>query len=404
VSYGLWRGIQAQLGGLLATGTTNERWYVAAVNVPIAGQAWAAIERTGSTLTAGATNAIGFQLPIRRARFTQRYQWTDIAFAASPALMGPGARQIQSIATFSPARGVQLSYQLATRWTSTAAGQQWSELQAVWRVGRTTSLHGVSAFPNVVDTQRFRLGVEQKLPHRFRLNVDYGYLPAFQSPSLSTVQRDSPRGMLMLHRSFAVSTPARGTDVHGRVVDQRGEPVKGAAVTLGPYVAIANAEGRYRFPHMPAGAFALELDPNHLPAQFAGGGQSQMLSIPPAGTVDIDLHAVPLHAIHGRVYRDLNHNGQFDTGEGVAGVVMRLQNGSATVTTGDGVYAFYDLPPGTYLVDIDRDRLNATLVAEQAAGSEVHLGDDGRARTGVDFRVADRQKPVIMQKISGDGR
>jgi hypothetical protein len=111
-----------------------------------------------------------------------------------------------------------------------------------------------------------------------------------------------------------------------------------------------------------------------------------------------------LHAIEGRVYQDRNSNGSFDDGEGVEGVVMRLQNGTATMTDSKGMYAFYDLAPGSYAVEIDSDRLQAKLRVEQPGAVRLDLGDDGQSKTGVDFRVSEKQKPLVMQKITGDKR
>jgi hypothetical protein len=77
-----------------------------------------------------------------------------------------------------------------------------------------------------------------------------------------------------------------------------------------------------------------------------------------------------LGSLSGRVYRDLNGNGQFDDGEGVGGLIVTLSgidafgnnlypNGDPTVATNsDGTYSFDNLAEGTYFI----------LVAEQQSG------------------------------------
>ena len=66
---------------------------------------------------------------------------------------------------------------------------------------------------------------------------------------------------------------------------------------------------------MPAGSFDLGLDALRLPAQYSSDGVRQHLDVTGARTT-VDLHAVPLHAIHGHVYIDRNGNGQFDPTRG----------------------------------------------------------------------------------------
>ena len=408
-SYDIWHGITVQLGARLSTGaaaqtgaptaqtgTLGERWYFGGLSVPVGNLATVTVERTRSALNASDTNAFGLRLPIGRVSVMQRYQWTDVAFVTDPVLNAAGHRQLQSIASYSPVRRVQLSYQVATHWTANAEARQTTELQTVFSVSRATSLHAVTGFPDVRNPERFRFGLQQNLAHGFRLAVDYGRLPAFQSAAQDTV--DHARFLVMVRRTFAAKTPTRGSDVRGRVLDERGDPVAGAAVTLGSYVTTSTGDGSYRFPHVPAGERDLALDRAHLPAQYSPDGVRQHLRLSGAGVSDVDLHVVPLHAIHGHVYIDRNGNGQFDFGEGVPNVVVRSGTQSATTTDEEGAYGFYNLPPSHHRIWVDADRLSRDLTIASEGVAEIDLDAEGRSRTGVDFRVVPKQKPIVFQK------
>jgi hypothetical protein len=396
VSYDLWRGITAQAGARLSTGAADDRWYFGGVTVPVAKGAAFTLERTRSGLQAADTSAFGLQLPIGKLRIMQRYQWTDIGFVREPAINATGGRQLQSMASYSPVRRVQLSYQVATQWTASAIAKQWTELQTVFTISRATSLHAVTGFPDIASPERFRFGLQQNLAHGFRLAIDYGRLPAFQTTDPDAA--DHARLLVMVRRTFAAKTPARGTEVRGKVVDPRGEPVPGAPVTLGPYVTTAAADGSYRFSHVPTGTFDLGLDTLRLPARYSSDGVRQHLDLTGARKT-VDLHAVPLHAIHGHVYTDRNGNGQFDADEGIPNVVLRLSKDEfATMTDEGGAYGFYNLPPGSYQVWIDAARVSRDLRIVSSGSIDVQLDEAGQSRTGVDLQVAVKEKPIVMQK------
>jgi len=259
-------------------------------------------------------------------------------------------------------------------------------------------VHAVTGFPDVGNVQRLRFGLQQTLPRRFRLAVDYGSLPAFQSSIHDRPEQS--RFLVMVRRAVGVATPAAGVEITGRVVEPGGAGVAGAVVTLGPYVTTAGADGGYRFAHVPVGDYDLALDAAHLPARYGGDGAKHRLHASSGRNTPIDLLAIPLHAIHGHVYIDRNGNGEYDPGEGISNVVMRLsRDGLTTMTDEDGAYGFYNLVPDHYQVRVDADRLRADLAVASAAVMDVDLDEAGRARTGIDFQVTHRQKPIVIQKI-----
>jgi hypothetical protein len=398
-SYDVWHGVTAQAGARLSTGRDRDRWYFAGVTLPVANLATVSLERTRAMggATDAETSAFGLQLPLGRVRVMQRYQWTDIGFLRETAPTETGHRQLQSMASYSPTRRVQLTYQVATQWFSSVEARRWTELQTAVTLTRSTSLHAVTGLPDVGNIQRFRFGVQHTLPRGFRLALDYGALPAFQTSIADRAER--ARFLIMVRRTIAVSTPASGGDIEGRVLGGDTESVAGAIVRLGSYRTTSRADGGYRFARVPAGDYELALDTAHLPAQFTSDGAVQHVHASPGLRQTVDLHVVPLHAILGHVYLDRNDNGVFDAGEGIPNIVVRLSgDGAATLTGEDGAYGFYNLVPDRYRVRVDAERLRSDLTVISPGEIAVDLDQGGNARTGVDVQVAARSKPILIQK------
>jgi hypothetical protein len=203
----------------------------------------------------------------------------------------------------------------------------------------------------------------------------------------------------MVRRTWDMNTPARGGEVRGQVLDYIGRPVAGARVRLGAYATDADANGAFVFARIPRGDLELSLDPALLPADYAWDARTVPLSVKPSSRVTADLVVAPLNTIHGRVYVDLNGDGDFDAGEGVPGAVVRLGD-LATATDKTGGYDFYNLPLGEHVIRIDAGSLPARFVIGDVSSLAVALGDQGPV-TGADFRVrANAQaKPVIWREI-----
>jgi SdrD B-like protein len=248
--------------------------------------------------------------------------------------------------------------------------------------------------PHLADDKRLRVQLTQGLSRRYVLQLEYGRPATYQSLWLESSR---PRIKIMLQHVMNVSTPKRGGEVRGRVVDELARPVAAARVKLGPYTTDSLADGTYLFRDLPRGEYDLALDESHLPADYAWDGRQQRLAVLPSSRLQLDLVVTPLNAIHGRVFADRNANGRFDEGEAVSGVVLRVQD-RATMTDRDGAYSFYNLWPGAYVIRLDAARLAAGLEAAWATELAVTLVD-GRPVTGADFLVAGKAKAIIWKEI-----
>ena len=255
----------------------------------------------------------------------------------------------------------------------------------------------VTAVPDFADPERLRARFVQQLPRAFTVEAEFGRLSAFQSlPN----ELDRSRGRVMVSRTFAVATPARGGRIEGASSTMPDVPSPARACCLGPYAGVSNADGGFAFLHLPRGDYELSLDTAFLPAAFAWDGRRQTVDVTPTSRTTANLLVAPLNAVHGRVYVDKNSNHRFDAGEGVGGVVVRLDDG-VVATSAEGDYSFYNVWPGAHVVHLDTARLPANL--QPAAGVErrITLGDDGPV-TGVDFSMHMIGKPIQWRGI-GEG-
>jgi len=78
--------------------------------------------------------------------------------------------------------------------------------------------------------------------------------------------------------------------------------------------------------------------------------------------------------IHGRVFGDLNGNGQEDPGEtGLAGMTVRLDAKASVVTDSRGDFDFGSLEPGDFDVELSSNDLGVTLRASKATLQHISL-------------------------------
>ena len=111
------------------------------------------------------------------------------------------------------------------------------------------------------------------------------------------------------------------------------------------------------------------------------------------GTIDAGYYN-PLAALGNYVWKDLNRNGQQDSGEpGIADVTVTLLNSSGTAigtteTDSTGFYFFDELQPGTYAVKFPTSLADGCILttADQAGGDDA-LDSDANTTTGTTINV-----------------
>ena len=389
-------GLSAAIRVSDAAGDAGQ-WQLASIRLPLMARSSMTLERSWWTGAAGvgSTNAVIVQLPMGPLSFIQRVQWGHTDYPQRAVPFGFDRRQMQSTASYRMPPWGTVGYQQSTQWFEDGRTQQFDELSFGVKMGRRTSAHLVTAFPDLYEPERFRLRMAHKVTDTLSLEGQYGRLSAFQGGTTS--QSESSRVMMTVRKDWQLSSPSRGGEVHGRALDQAGAAVSGALVRLGPYSTITDDTGAYGFTRVPNGPFELLLDRDKLPAAYGLDEAPRPLVLTRGSRTVVDLHAIPLNAIRGRVYQDRNGNARFDEGEGVVGAVIAI-GATVTATTEHGAYAFYNQPPGRHAIRLDAARLAKGLSPLSPATRNADLLAD-RPLLDVDFVVEFKDRPILMREL-----
>ena len=396
----VWRAVGAYGALRVLRREPVERSALAGLSVSLPRQASVALEQTitSRALSSSTARALAVRVPAGRVQLMQRFTWTGAADRAVMPLPLPDFTQAQSVLSYTVSSRLRVNYQSVSQWLVGQDARQWNEVEGVAVLSRHSSLRVAGALPGGTRTgNQLRIGYRHDLTNRLALSVDVGSLPPFQSTT--AVEINEPRVMTMLRRSWSIATPAAGGDVAGAVLDETGRGVAGVTVSLGPWLVETDAQGRYRFPHVPSGGWELGVVGDRLPAGFAAAPSSRRIVVRDNRDVAADLDINRLGVIRGLVYVDRNGNNAFDSGEGVEHVVVRLgSETTATMSGPAGAFAFSNVPAGEYDVWIDSTRLAANL--EPASDARVLVRHDGiAAGTPVAFRLRLRQRPLLLKEL-----
>lgn len=111
-------------------------------------------------------------------------------------------------------------------------------------------------------------------------------------------------------------------------------------------------------------------------------------------------------AVHGRVYQDVNLNGQFDPGidQPSASVKVRVDGNRYVETGPDGNYHLDAIPMGEHAIYLDLLTVRADLTLLD--GSQQHVSLDSKRNSVVDFRLvrAGRISGTVWLDVNENGR
>ena len=393
------------LQGVTVSGSTlqtlgpegRSQWQLASVRVPGWRRSAATLERVWSTTSGNdhTRNALGLQVPFGPLRLMNRFQWGTTSYLNASAPVTFDRRLFQSAASLRLGRYGNVALQQSTNWLPTGDPVLWDELTTSFALGRRTRLQTSSSFPDVSNAQRLRLLLTQQLGSKWSVDLQYGRLSPFQSTF--SFDADQRRALLMVRRLFTVSTPAYGTLILGRVVDQAGRGVAGAVVLCGQYRVTTDEAGYYRIPKVAAGTYTVSLLRDRLPASYTWADAPHDVGVPHGGRTQVDFRVIPLSTVSGHVYLDVNRNGRFDASEGVAGIAVRV-NGFAVQTEADGSWAVYNQAPGPAAIVLDQ----STLGRDREAAGPTRIDRDvptDRPLADIDFVVKVKPREMQMQDL-----
>jgi hypothetical protein len=400
-SVDLWRGLRAGGAARRSEGTNlSERFEQGFLQVQLGKGASIRMERSHvrHATNDNSTNAATLTLPIGPVHVLARWQDRDLETFSQYGQARVAERGLLAAASYAPTPRVKLNLQIANEWLQDGRVRDVQEFNANLQVTSGTAVQATGVLTAVESTDRVRVRVSQKLRRELSLVAEIGRFSAFQAPLVATDAFPS-RFKLFVRKEWNVSSPARGSRVSGRVVDQLGTGVAGAVVRLGSYRTTTTRTGGYTFERVPRGTYSLALDSDHLPASYAARDAERRVAARHGHDVTEHFVVAPLNAIHGRVYADDNNNGQFDAGEELAGVILRVSDRLTSSGT-DGRYAFYNLPPGSFQVNVLVDRLPPEYELATPASFRVVL-EAGQPAHAADVRVIRKRKRILFQSARG---
>jgi hypothetical protein len=373
-----------------------ERFRQAYVKLPLWHQANVRLERTHVELSTNKshTNAAVLTMPVGPVHLLARWQDRDLETFSQYGQARVAERGLMAAASYAPSRRVRLNLQIANEWLRDGRVRDFQEVTANVQATAGTLVQATAALTNVDAVDRVRIRVSQRLRRDLSLVAEIGRFSAFQAPVVAGDAFPS-RFKVFVRKDWNVASPARGGRVSGRITDQLGSPIAGVVVRLGSYQTVTSGSGSYVFDRVPRGEYKLRLDPDRMPASYGTSEGERRLTVRPGTHATEDFVLAPLNVIHGRVYVDRNENGQLDQGEELGGVVMRI--GDKLTRSGlDGGYAFYNLMPGVYRVEVLLDRVTPDHELRTPASIEVVL-EAGRPSQIPDVRLVPRRKPILFQ-------
>ncbi|HZF07414.1 MAG TPA: hypothetical protein VFE33_01355 [Thermoanaerobaculia bacterium] len=307
-----------------------------------------------------------------------------------------GQRDLLSTLAYDLNRHLRFDLLAVDRRPDGGPAERWQQLTGTWRLRAGTQLQVIATTSGSPYHDPLHLRLDQVLPRGYSIFAEYGQAFSSQVRGHVVVVKQVAQLKLLVRKTFDVPTPAGGGEVLGTVASVLGPVAEGVPVELGPYRTATDPLGRFAFRNVAPGSYNLAVIPQGVPANFVAG-TAQTLAVAARGRHEVELPLTPLGVVAGEVYLDRNGNDRKDAEEGLAGVVLRLDD-LATESTPDGTFAFHNVLPGSHRLRVDADRLPHGVAL--TIPSSLDLGmPAGQDLAGVQFRLVEKKRPLIYQEL-----
>lgn len=341
--------------------------------------------------------SVGLTVPLARSihlflRYQKNSSDVDVFAGRLINLHSDTTSLLTSLSLFANKR-LYLNYQ-RSRYSQGRQTSYFEQLITNYRLSPRTSLQMVSGFPNIADSDLLRLRLNHQLGDNVSLLVDYGRLAPYQSAKDLFGKRGF---MVMLRKTWPLRVPARGGAVSGAVTDQLAQPIENITVQLGPYTAMTDKDGKYSFDYVPTGTYSIRIPDESIPADYKVGSAMHEAKVRRGSRQTFNFSLTPLGSITGHVYLDRDGDGKYDRGEGIADVAV-CANDFATATNKDGIFTFYNLEPGSYVIMVATEVLDRRYTLRRDGQIKVELQPQGSV-AGIEFQLEERKKPIIFTTL-----
>jgi hypothetical protein len=174
-------------------------------------------------------------------------------------------------------------------------------------------------------------------------------------------------------------------------------------VVLGERTVQTEATGHFLFREVRTGFYQLRVPPDQIPADYTVPTQTDYsIDVRQKGNTPIGIPVQVLGTIRGRV--EVVNNGNPRVGYAEARLVLR-PSARATLTDEDGNFAFDNLLPGAYTVEIDPQWLpeGSELATPAAYAVRVGSGDVAKVAPFV-FQIKPVERPIQRVPLTGETR
>jgi hypothetical protein len=355
-----------------------------------AGIHWSVFRQVGLTVTETRTSTGYYKLrsdsaflivPMKRVFLNLRYQYRDVEYSASAAQDIAAFRTQYNQGTADVSMRVNarasLDEQIVMQWAAATPTTIYDQFTATVIASKKLNFNLLASLVDPLNPARLRVRAQYQFRPTAYVILEYGNIAPYQNvpPAVNPQTPDIPvapvreRGLrIAIRKEWGVSTPTRGGDIQGRVLDANQQPVSGAVVEAGPYATETDEDGAFALRKLPRGEYTVKLREQTVPADLYGTADSVRFESAPGQVADIFFAMVNLREVHGWVFVDADGKGRPDEGTGVEMVTLKLGD-EVTSSMIDGRFGFYNLKPGVYTVKIMSGSLPNDLVV--ASSKEV---------------------------------